>query len=214
MRAGEHPGPGADGPGQPSGRDGGDPPRRLVRAVQEAGERLCRLYALDLESGLERFVVSPAYARRFLPEDAPRTGLLVLQEETEAWVALYVDPRDLGDPGAILEETSHLVCLSWHAAQGRPVSRLTLELQAEVDRYALARFHGADALAHFHRFRWLEGLSERARRRYQTAHEAAHGYCRSLQRRFPRRADMPGWLAELRRFYRTAPQAKLAWTRG
>lgn len=183
----------------------------VARAVREAGERLCGLYALEHQPELERFVIAPQLARPFLPEGAPRTGLLVVEEETEAWIGLYVDPRDQHDPAAIVEETSHLVCLSWHAAQDRPVSCLVLELQAEVDRYALARLQGRDGLAHFRRYRWVEGLGERARRRYQIANAAAHRYCRFLHRRFPHRADTPHLLHELRRFYRSAPQTKLRW---
>ena len=39
------------------------------------------------------------------------------------------------DTTAIVEETSHLVCLVWPAERGRAVSRPHLELQAEVDRW-------------------------------------------------------------------------------
>jgi hypothetical protein len=186
----------------------------VAHAVREAGERLCRLYALELELGFERFLLSPESAKAWLPPGSPRTGLLVVQEEGEAWVGLYVDPRDLADPGTIVEETSHLVCLSWHASQSRPVSCLVLELQAEVDRYALARLGGSDGLAHFRRFHWVGGMSRSLRARYRVAHHAARRYCRSLQRRFPERADTPGLLAELRGFYRSGAETKLRWAAG
>ena len=43
----------------------------------------------------------------------------------------------------------------------------------------------------------------------EAAHRAALHYCRALARRFPARADTPGLLCELRRFYRAAPEQKL-----
>ena len=41
------------------------------------------------------------------------------------------------------------------------------------------------------------------------AHQSALAYCRALACRYPLRADTPGLLAELRRFYRAGPEQKL-----
>ncbi len=99
----------------------------------------------------------------------------------------------------------------WHAAQRRAVSRLVLELQAEVDRYAIARIaRDRDPLRHFAQLRLCAGLTRAQRARYRAAHVAAFRYCRALERRFPRSADLPGLLRELRGFYRRAPARKLA----
>lgn len=90
-------------------------------------------------------------ARENLPE---REGqLLVLEEEGEVWLGLYLDSRVRGklaarDPYARLdarnlcpfltavEETSHFLYLLWSAGHGRPVTRFELELQGEVDKFA------------------------------------------------------------------------------
>lgn len=178
-------------------------------AVASALEALRGIYQIDLELEVERFVVDPALARRVLPDPSPRSGVVVVEEGEQAWLGLYLDPRDRADPDTILEETSHLLCLAWHAAEGRPVSPLILELQGEIDRYAVARLEGRDAFRHFRDFVWDDWMDGATRRRYETAHRRGLRYCRRLARRYPRRADTPGLLAELRRFYRATCERKL-----
>lgn len=181
----------------------------LQRAVASAERWLKTIYRLDLGIRAAEFVVAPAEARRWLPEDAPRTGVVVVDSEADLQLGLYVDPRDAGDHDAVVEETSHWLCLAWHATHDRPVSRLTLELQGEVDRYIVARLQGRDGFGHFSDFVWTSGMDDATRDLYRTAHRAALRYCRALARRFPARADTPALLSELRRFYRAAPEQKL-----
>jgi hypothetical protein len=179
------------------------------RSVFRAQRRLDALYRLDVRVKAWRFLLSPEEVRPWLPARSPRSGLLAVEEAGDLWIGLYLDPADLRDPDAVVEETSHFVCLAWHAAQGRPVSALTLELQSEVDRYLLARLDGRDPLAHFQDFQfdgWMDGPT---RERYELAHTAGHRYCRALDDRFPQRADLPGLLRELRGFYRAPSEAKL-----
>lgn len=183
--------------------------RALRRRVASVQRWLTAIYRLELDLRAEHFVVEPEHARALLPDASPRSGLLVLQEGEEVFLGLYIDPADALDPPTVVEETSHLLCLAWHAAHRRPVSCLHLELQGEVDRYAVTRLAGGDGLGHFHGFAWAEWMDRPTRQRYRTAHLAAQRYCRGLERRFPRRADTPDLLAELRRFYRANPQEKL-----
>ncbi|MGE4651322.1 MAG: hypothetical protein AAEJ53_10585 [Myxococcota bacterium] len=170
---------------------------------------LCAIYRLDLPLEASRFLMDVECTRALVPRGGPRSGVLVCEEGEELWLGLYLDPRDHRDTGTLVEETSHLLCLAWHALQERRVSKLCLELQAEVDRYALARATGGNPLEHFEHFRWLPNADPAARERYRTSHHAAYRYCRRLSRRFPRRADMPGLLAELRAFYRVGTHHKL-----
>jgi hypothetical protein len=181
----------------------------LQRAVATAEQWLTHIYRLDLGVRAAEFVVSPAQARSWLPANAPRTGLVVVDSDEDLQLGLYVDPLDEGDPDTVVEETSHLLCVAWHAAHDRPVSRLTLELQGEVDRYAVARLQGRDGFDHFEGFHWAEGMDAATREICEAAHRAALHYCRALRRSFPERADTPGLLSELRRFYRAGPEQKL-----
>ncbi len=177
--------------------------------IARTGRWLCELYALDLDIAPEGFVISPAHAQRILKGDGPRTGLLILEQDDQLDLGLYIDPRDEHDQGAIVEETSHLMCVAWHAAHDRPVSGLILELQGEIDRFVLARLWDGDPFAHFESFRWAAWLDETTVGRYEVAHRRAHRYCRALARRFPDRADTPGLISELRSFYRASLEAKL-----
>ena len=182
----------------------------LAGRIATAQQRLCAIYRLELGLRADEFLLSGEQLRARLPAAAPRTGLLALEERGTLWLGLYFDSRDAGDPAAILEETSHWIGVVWHAAQRRRVSPLLLELQADVDRYAVARTASApDPLHHFWQLRLRADLPTGQRGRYRTAHAAAFRYCRGLERRFPRRADLPGLLRELRGFYRRAPDAKL-----
>ena len=194
---------------------------------------LAEVYALELKFEAERFLVSlsPEQARELLPSGCS-SGLVVVEHEDEVELGIHLAPEDESQEGTVLEETSHLVCVAWHAARNLPVSQLVLELQADVDRFVFARLRAdgssqrrspggqggrarprssgtGEPFAHFERCRWAEGLDPECRRRYQLAHERAHRYCRRLDRRFPQRADTPALLSELRRFYRASPDTKL-----
>ncbi len=181
----------------------------LSSQVARVGRWLKAIYGLEIELRAEDYVVEPSVARELLPAPSPSSGVVVMEEEGAVWVGLYVDPRDLSDPGSVVEETSHLVCIAWHAAQGRPVSRLILELQGEIDRYVVARLTGRDPFHHLEHFTWADWMCDDTRLRYELAHRTARRYCRVLSRRFPCRADTPALLAELRRFYRAPAEAKL-----
>jgi len=184
---------------------------RLAERIAAAQRRLAGIYRLEVPLRAEEFLLSPDSARQRRPASGPRTGLLAVEEQGTLWLGLYFDPRDADDPAAILEETSHWLAVVWHAAQERPVSPLLLELQADVDRYAVARTaRSRDPLRHFGSLRWVPGLPRAARARYRAAHAAAYRYCRRLERRYPRRSDLPGLIRELRGFYRRDPGYKLA----
>lgn len=184
--------------------------RRLARRVETLQRWLTRAYRLDVHVDAARYLIAAEQARALLPLRAPRSGVLALEEAGTLWLGLYLDPRDRGRLAALVEETSHLVCLAWHAELGRRVSRLHLELQAEVDQYLVGRLWGRDGLAHFRSFRWARGMDAPTRWRYENAHRVGHRYCRSLSRRYPKRADTPGLLRELRDFYRAPGEQKLS----
>ncbi|MDJ0849037.1 MAG: hypothetical protein QNK04_11720 [Myxococcota bacterium] len=181
----------------------------LPERVAAAQRSLTEIYRLELRLRAADFLMSADRVQALLPEGSPRTGVVVVEHDGELHVGLYVDPDDMENAAAIVEETSHLLYLAWHAERGRGVSRLHLELQGEVDRYAVARISGGEPLRHFRGFRWADWMGAAERLRYETAHRAAHRYCRSLEARFPRRADTPALLAELRRFYRSPMEQKL-----
>lgn len=170
---------------------------------------LTAIYGLELDLCAADYLLPAGRVQELLPPDSPRSGILAVEQAGSLHMGLYLDPEDEADPDTLVEETSHLLRLAWHAARGWPVSRLQLELQGEVDRYAVARVRGSDPLRHFSDFVWAGWMDGETRQRYRTAHHVARRYCRRLETAYPHRADTPGWLRELRRFYRAAPDARL-----
>ena len=119
----------------------------------------------------------------------------------------------------VLEGISHFVYLVWNAGHGKPVTRLELELQAEVDKFVLTAAlassqNGGTVSSSLHR--WLfdlaevdERLGEAEQERYRTANRYAGRYCTSLMRRFVQAGRDRHLLSELRRFYRLSQAGKL-----
>jgi hypothetical protein len=172
---------------------------------------LSDLYDLELNLDGGEFLVSPDLARALLPGPCPRTGVLVVEQAEELQIGVYLDPDDHDNPGALVEEASHLVCLSWHAAHDLQVSCLILELQSEIDRFLyFCHDSGELSFACFAHGEWAEWLDSETRNRYELARQRAYLYCRGLARRFAGRGDTQGLARELRRFYRASPATKLA----
>ena len=132
-----------------------------------------------------------------------------------------LDDANLADYGTALEGVSHFHYLVWSLSRGRPVSLLELELQAEVDKYAVAMalltqqragdFPRGLHARMFDAVSFVPQADEISRRRYELANRHAARYCRSLDDRFlrSRRLRPDRWLGELRQFFRWGHQEKL-----
>lgn len=126
---------------------------------------------------------------------------------------------NLADFLMALEGVSHFVYLAWNAGLDKPVTRLELELQGEVDKFVLTALvlatrqgRAPDALHHglFRRCRLEPSLDDESRARYQAASRYAETYCRGLLERFRRKRDLSTLWPELRRFYRLTQRGKMA----
>jgi hypothetical protein len=175
-------------------------------------------------------------ARPRAPEE-----LLVCEAEDGIDVGLFLDdgvlaamaaaphrgrPRLLAGPWregvlAAAEGVSHFVYLATRAAEGRSLSLLELELQAEVDKFALLLLgawrrgrtrlgHLSGALRHglFEKVRFLDHLEAHELDRYRTANRLAGGYARWLEGRYVTPRDRDGLLRELRATYRRGSAEK------
>lgn len=200
--------------------------RDILRTCQLALEELH-----DVSLGVD--------VRDFLSQGEPaggRQGGLLLREgagEVEVALALRADVlRRLegGDPfedlaeaalpafAVAVEEVSHFVYLLWQAMQGRSVSVLETEVQAEVDKYACARLlwsrqgrrdHGRLIPLLFDRFRLEAGLAPEEEDRYAEANALGRAYCTRLRGRHPGDAPRPAFLRDLRDFFRLTGHDKL-----
>jgi hypothetical protein len=184
------------------------------------------------------FVIGPGAAEA--AGGAPE-ALLVTEVEGEVALGLWLDgevrealgragpdrqPRLLGRArlaglACAAEGVSHFLYVATRAAADRPLSLLELEVQAEVDKFALwvlhlwrrgrRRFSAALRRRLFERVRYRRQLGVEERDRYRTANRIAAGYARWLEARFVAPGDAEGFVRELRRTYRRGAGEKLCY---
>jgi hypothetical protein len=182
------------------------------------------------------FLVERDLARAAGAEPRAAEELLVLESEDGIDVGLFLDPgvmsaasaassrrgrpRLHARPGregiaSAAEGVSHFVYLVTRAGAGGRVSLLELEVQAEVDKFALfllrawsggrrrsARLSAGLRHRLFEEVHFLAHLEEGELLRYRTANRLAAGYARWLELRFVSSGDREGLLRELRATYR------------
>ena len=210
-----------------------------MQALERLEALLTGIYDLDISCRVGDFLVTD---RALLPgecREAPGDEqLFVATQSGELCMSLYLDPAvlerldrhdpsenldagNLADCWAALEGISHFLCVAHNAGHDRPVSRLALEMQAEIDKYvaciALLRRHSPrrfPAELHallFRRTRVDPVLAGGRESLYRRASRQAERFCARLEpglRALCRRND-GGWLPHLRRFYRLSDHGKL-----
>ena len=205
---------------------------------------LARLYDAPVAHRAQDFLISD---RRELEGILGRAAVaevndehvFIVEDQHGLRVGLYIDRTVLErltrrDPMSLLREdnlqdfctalegVSHFHYLLWSLQQGRSVSLLELELQAEVDKYASAltlltrqragEFPRALHAAMFDRVHFEPQLGRSERARYEEANRRAARYCRDLDERYlrRRRSRPEAWVSELRKFFRFPHREKLA----
>jgi len=205
--------------------------QRLQRGIET-------LYRLDGYADVHDFVLGESQREQMLADTAerrPREQLIVTHDDGEVGLGLFLAPevldnlehhdpaeqldhRNFGDFCLAIEGVSHFVYVSHCAASDRTVSALELELQAEVDKFAVCLFSCKEPerdvrQVHtqlFHSVQFDESLSGDELDRYRVANQSASRFTRTLERRLlatSRRTDV---MQELRRFYRMPLADKLA----
>lgn len=210
-----------------------------ARALERLEALLTGIYDLDTGCRVEDFLVTDRQALpgecRAAPGDEQ---LYVGTAGDELCMSLYLDPAlldrlerndpsdgldadNLADCWTALEGVSHFLCVAHNAGHDRPVSRLTLELQAEIDKYVASftllrrheprRFPAELHTILFRRTRVDTALAAGHESLYHRASRQASRFCARLEPRLRalcRREDN-AWLAYLRRFYRLSDCGKL-----
>jgi hypothetical protein len=187
-----------------------------------------KLYAFDSGHRVERFLMSVAShpeprnrgalcIRGSFAEDSLEVGVylsravqaalgnLSFDSGAEAWNCRALDAFSVAS-----EEVSHFHYLLFHAERGRPVSELELEVQGEIDRFALCFFSGSGNTVSFsilfdrlfHGIRITCQHSEEKRSRYFEANSLAANWMRKHRELFINPAKRECLLKFLRRFYR------------
>lgn len=212
-----------------------------MRLLDDLQGLLQQTYDLDGEHRVTDFLtVNPALVQALgiRPGSAAAREQVLVSQQDEDYLdlAVYIAPEvlerlgesdpleqlhdgNLADFWLALEGVSHFVYLAWNAGLDKPVTRLELELQAEVDKFVLTALllatrqgSALDALHHglFRRCRIDASLDQESRTRYQAATRYAEAYCSRLLERFRRERDLCTLTPELRRFYRMTQRGKLA----
>jgi hypothetical protein len=222
--------------------------------VRDDGRAASTLAYLQEELEAIYGVTAPPVGRFLLGREAAAAAgrgpeapeeLLVLQDEDGLSLGLFLDEEVLAaaafaDPHArrprlvsrrllrhlapAAEGISHFVYLATRAQAGRQVSLLELEVQAEVDKFALLILHlwrrGLRRVSPALRRRLFERVGYRPQlgaaelHRYREANRLGAGYARWLEGRYVRGADLDGLLRELRRSYRLGSGEKLGYLHG
>ena len=197
-------------------------------------------YDLSTPHRVEDFLFHDPHLAGALSNDPSLGGapeaLLILEGEHGLDVSLFVDGAIIeqlrhDDPAGclhngnlaafwvVLEGVSHFLYLVWRATLGRPITRLEMELQAEVDKFVIAacwleRQHGRVSLVALRRLLfehvgYRQTLDDDSRQRYWQANRLAARYCEVLARSMQGAAGAAGLSAELRRFYRMGQRQKV-----
>lgn len=159
-----------------------------------------------------------------------RETLLVQEDDDQTWVALFLCedverraqdflqiqcPRGLDAFCVAVEGVSHFVYFTYCGArQERAVSRVELELQAEIDKFVLLRaalgMSGPRLRSTlYENFALDEGLADTERARYRFANRHGRRYARWLDEQFSRGRGAEA-LADARKLYRRPLEDKLS----
>ena len=167
------------------------------------------------DDSLEQLLISPQ-------EDCLDVSLYLdnelINRLCKSYPSEYSNKDDLHDFWIALEGVSHFLYLAWNANHDRPVSRLELELQAEVDKFVSATaVLGLEKNKAFMQEIWSllfsqpkfnENLEKEHLARYMKANEYASKYCLNLIGMNNKTTKCLH--NELRRFYRLNQRAKLS----
>lgn len=197
----------------------------ILKTIQE---NLQKLYQFELEQDVEDFLVKRG--------GAGKETLWIRSQDQEIQVALFIDPvilkklgrenpfqqvtgRNLNAFAIAIEGVSHFVYFLKKAHVKRPVTRLELELQAEVDKYLLIsllfvqqRGGIPDFLfaSLFENFCLTPSLNREEQVRYREANRFATKFCADLNRNFLRARRWRQVLEEARHFYALDHWGKIA----
>ena len=204
--------------------------------------QLERIYEIEIPHSVDDFLFTDPEVLKNLQghdefdESVVEERLLVVQDGDHVDVALYVDSEVVNrltqdDPGSCLhdgnladyctamEGVSHFLYLIWNAGYERGVSRMELEMQAEIDKYvSTAVLFGQQASGRVPSslHRWLfenpefdSSLDRVSMERYRDANYYASIYCARLEKRYLRRDGQVGLFNDLRRLYRLTNRAKI-----
>ncbi len=182
------------------------------RGIEQLGSSVSareEVFLIEAGEGVDLgLYLAPELFERVRGKDPRRpSGLGLVTDELAAFAALA-------------EGVSHLIYLAGCLEAGRPVSKLELEVQAEIDKFAVSALHlwGRDLRERIHELwerlflhvRPRQGLSSDERDRYGMAGALGGRFARRLVDRHVKPGRLDRFLRDLREVYRLPSAAKLA----
>ena len=207
--------------------------------LQHIQKRLQGIYELDLEHCVYDYLITSRdlAAAQLHSSVNSRESLLLCQEQDELFLSLYlhdgvVKNLEINETGIFLhkdniedfflalEGISHFIYLIWNATFERSVTKLEMEIQAEIDKFIMlskfvTRRQQYPAPGHLRRLlfesvSYRDGMSQEEIQRYRDANFFAEKYCWFLEsRNYMSDGLEQELLKELRRFYRLNLRGKL-----
>lgn len=208
-------------------------------ALSQIQERLQGLYELEMDHCISDYLVTnrELLDRQYQQAVKSRETLLVCQDEDNLRLSVFLEDGVLNnlhmngadidlhhgniqDYCLALEGTSHFVYLIWNAMFERRVTRMEMELQAEIDKFILLARHARRSQIQaapgqlrrllFETVVYQAGLTDQEVERYRNANFYAEKYCWFLESRNFLKAGLErDLLKEVRRFYRLNLEGKL-----
>jgi len=213
----------------------------LLATIQHQYEHL---YQLPQYRAIEDFLINRETLTTLkagqldLPAVDHHRGMLLLCPQGDALeVAVYLndqvmnnlaihDPRtglhayNIHDFCIMVEEVSHFLYTTWKARNNWQMTRLEIELQAEVDKFIFCSFYcthhynpGSGLSLKellFESFSLEHHLPQESQKRYLTASKLALHYCHFLEKRYIRKDLIQEMLREIRQFYRFGQADKIS----
>ena len=189
--------------------------------LKEIQNNLQRLYQLEVDQNVEDFLTGEG--------DTGKETLWIRNNGKELQIALFIDPailqklkrqnpfrqingKNLNAFLIAVEGVSHFVYFLKKAVAKKPVTRLEMELQAEVDKYLLCvfLFFQQEGKVPSFLFAALFENIRLASDLYQEANRLASKFCARLDRDYLRTHRWPKVLEKARHFYNLDHWAKIA----
>lgn len=213
----------------------------LVKTLQQ---QMQHIYQLPQDLSIEDFLIDQETLHTMkekkcvIPSIPQQKGyMLLFTEGNELHVGIYLHnhvidnlrrynpllglhEKNIYDFCIVTEEVSHFLYTTWKAQHDIQMTKLEIELQAEVDKFILCTLYRAQhqdktdsrSLIEllFGDYHFEENLSEESKRRYHTANNLALHYCHFLDRHYINDNHIPQMIEEIRQFYRFSQTDKIS----
>lgn len=209
--------------------------------IEKLQTQLENLYGIDIPQRVGDYLIGREEALRILSTNEnvnlPKELFLVHNSDNNTVkLALFLDKKlmrslaendpfvslndnNISDLCILIEGVSHFLYFLWKAHQHIPITRLELELQAEIDKFLIffCYLQSINNLSFcrdlfeilFEHFNIMDHITDEGKQRYLTASTLASRYCYRLHQRFRDPAKLQALTCEIRRFYNLSQEQKI-----